>query len=185
MTISVTLQVPPSVYRLAQKTAEATSRPIEQVLTDVLSAVSPVSDDLPPELQAEINALAQFDDDALRNAARSIFATDKRRKYDRLLEKNSAGTMTAVEREQLQELRLESERLMLRKAHAYALLKWRGHALPPLNKLPPLTAARLTVRNCQTNSVEKSILTSPAPQTLPRLSSPRAEATAGRGRGRR
>ncbi len=65
-----------------------------------------------------------------------MFAPDKRRKYDRLLEKNSAGTIAAVEREQLRELRSESERLMLRKAHAYALLKWRGHALPPLDKLP-------------------------------------------------
>jgi hypothetical protein len=41
MSISVNLQVPPSVYRLAKKTAEATSRPVEQVLVDVLSAASP------------------------------------------------------------------------------------------------------------------------------------------------
>ena len=136
MTVSITLQVPPSVYRLAQKTAQVTARAVEQVLVDVLSAASPASDDLPPELQAELDALAQMDDEALIGVARSVFPTDKRRSYDRLLEKNSAGKITAAEREQLKTLRLESERLMLRKAHAYALLKWRGHTLPALNELP-------------------------------------------------
>jgi hypothetical protein len=53
-----------------------------------------------------------------------------------LLEKNSAGAITPTEREQLKALRQESEKLMLQKAHAYALLKWRGHTLPALTKLP-------------------------------------------------
>jgi hypothetical protein len=136
MNVSVTLPVPPSVYRIAQRTAEATSRSIEKVLVDVLSAASPISDDLPPELQAELDALAQMSDDELWKIARSTFSTDQRRQYDRLLEKNSAGKLTPVEREQLKELRLESEQLMLRKAHAYALLKWRGYTLPALTKIP-------------------------------------------------
>lgn len=136
MSVSVTLPVPSLVYRIAQRTAAATSRSIEKVLVDVLSAMSPVSDDLPPDLQAELDALAQLSDAALGKIARDTFSADRRRKYDRLLEKNSAGVLTPAEREQLQELRLESERLMLRKAHAYALLKWRGHTLPALAKIP-------------------------------------------------
>jgi len=75
-------------------------------------------------------------DDDLWKIARGVFPTGHRRKYDRLLEKNSAGRLTAAEREQLQDLRLASECLMLRKAHAYALLKWRGHILPALNQIP-------------------------------------------------
>ncbi len=38
------------------------------------------------------------------------------------------------------QLREESERLMLRKAHAYALLKSRGHQLPTLKELRTQTA---------------------------------------------
>lgn len=136
MNVSVTLPVPPSVYRIAQRTAEATSRSIEKVLVDVLSAASPISDDLPLELQTELDALALMSDDELWKIARSTFPADRRRQYDRLLEKNSAGTLTPVERERLKELRLESERLMLQKTHAYALLKWRGHILPALTKIP-------------------------------------------------
>jgi len=135
MSISVTVQVPPSVYRLAQKTSQAVSRSVEQILADVISAASPVTEDLPAALQVELDVLAQMNDDDLLKIARSIFPTGQRRKYDRLLEKNSAGRLTAAEREQLQDLRVESERLMLRKAHAYTLLKWRGHTLPALNQI--------------------------------------------------
>ena len=136
MTVSVTLQVPPAVFRLAERTAAVTARPVEQVLVDVLSAASPVSDDLPSELQAELDGLAQLGDAALWEIARSNFPPERTRKYDRLLERNSAGTLTSREREQLKALRLESERLMLRKATAYVLLKWRGHRLPAIAELP-------------------------------------------------
>jgi hypothetical protein len=65
MTIKVTLQVPEAVYRLAQKTAKATSRPVEKVLADVVLAASPVSDDLSPELRKELDTLARLRTSAL------------------------------------------------------------------------------------------------------------------------
>ena len=136
MSVSVTVQVPSSVYRLAQKTSQAVSRPVEQILADVISAASPVTEDLSSELQAELDVLAQLSDEDLWKAARQTFPAAQRRQYDQLLEKNSAGKLTAGERTRLQDLRLESESLMLRKAHAYALLKWRGHILPALDKIP-------------------------------------------------
>jgi len=135
MSISVTLQVSPSVYRLAQKTSQAVSRSVEQILADVISAASPVTEDLSPELQTELDALAQLSDEELWEMARRTFSAAQRRHYDRLLEKNSAGTLNPAEREKLHALRLASERLMLQKAHAYALLKWRGHPLPVLTKI--------------------------------------------------
>ena len=136
MTVTVTLWVPPSVYQLAQRTAKATARPVEEVLAGVLAATAPTSENLPPDIRVEIDALAELDDGALWKIARSIFPATRRRRYDELLEKNGAGRITPDEREELKNLRLESERLMLRKAHAYALLRWRGHVLPRLADLP-------------------------------------------------
>ena len=136
MNVSITLEIPPSVYRLAQKTAKINSRPVEQVLVDVLSAASPVSDDLPPETQAELDDLADLSDAELWKIARNTFPTSKLHEYDRLLEKNSAGTLSPKESEHLKELRQESDRLTLQKAHAYALLKWRGETLPSLSEIP-------------------------------------------------
>ena len=50
--------------------------------------------------------------------------------YQELLEKNADGLITASERLELERLRLEADRFMLRKAHAAALLRWRGHTVP-------------------------------------------------------
>ncbi len=136
MNVNVTVQVSPSIYRLAQRTAHATARPVEKVLADVISAASPISEDLPSALQNDIDALAQMSDAELGRLAQKTFPATQRRAYDRLLEKNSAGRLTENERARLNALRMESERLMLHKAHAYALLKWRGHTLPALTKLP-------------------------------------------------
>jgi hypothetical protein len=92
------------------------SRPVEQVLADVITAASPISEELPPELQTEVDALSQLNDAELWEVAKSAFPASRRREYDRLLEKNSAHTLTPAERDRLTELRLESERLMLHKA---------------------------------------------------------------------
>ncbi len=136
MTVTVTLQVPPSVYQLAQRTAKATARPVEEVLANVLAAAAPTSENLPPDIRVEIDALAELDNAALWEIAGDVFPAARRRRYDELLDKNGAGTITPDECEELKNLRLQSERLMLRKAHAYALLKWRGHILPRLADLP-------------------------------------------------
>ena len=53
---------------------------------------------------------------------------------DVLLERHLAGTLTPEGQEWLTRLREEAEALMLRKAHAYALLQSRGHQLPPLEE---------------------------------------------------
>lgn len=49
-----------------------------------------------------------------------------------LLDKNANDQMTATERTELMQLRSEADHLMLRKAHAAALLRWRGHTIPHL-----------------------------------------------------
>lgn len=61
--------------------------------------------------------------------ARSRMNEDKVALYDVLLDRNQDGTLTMEGRELLRGLREEADALMLRKAHAYALLKSRGHRL--------------------------------------------------------
>jgi hypothetical protein len=52
-------------------------------------------------------------------------------RHQELLDKNANGTITAGERAELTDLRIEADRFMLRKAHAAALLRWRGHQCFP------------------------------------------------------
>ncbi len=48
---------------------------------------------------------------------------------------NADESLTASERLELEEQVAEADRFMLRKAHAAALLQWRGHAVPPFERL--------------------------------------------------
>jgi hypothetical protein len=52
-----------------------------------------------------------------------------------LLEKNKEALLTSEERQELTDLRLAADRLMLRKAYAWSVLRWRGYQIPHLKDL--------------------------------------------------
>jgi hypothetical protein len=56
-------------------------------------------------------------------------------RYQELLDNNANGVLSVDERDELVRLRVEFDRFMLRKAHAAALLCWRGHRVPPAEAL--------------------------------------------------
>jgi hypothetical protein len=131
-TATVTLTLPEVLYQRLKGTALATKQPLEQVLLRALSVGSPPSwDDVPPEFQLDLAGLDRMDDEALWAIARSRRESVEFTRYDELLEKNAGGPMTAAERDELERLREEADRFMLRKAHAAALLRWRGHRVVP------------------------------------------------------
>jgi len=130
-TETVMLQVPENLYRRFEKTANAMQRSLEDIMLQTLKVGGPPTwDDAPPEYQADLAALDQLDDDALWAIARSRKPAAELVRYDELLEHNQDGKLTAAERLELQTLRIESDRFMLRKAHAAVLLRWRGHQVP-------------------------------------------------------
>jgi len=124
----VTLNLPETIYQSAWRTAKAIKRPVEDILLTVIKSSLPSLEGLPPEMIGELTELESFADAQLWKVARSTLPEPRRRKLSRLLRKNQAGTLTDRERHPLDDLISESERLMLRKARAYALLKWRGYA---------------------------------------------------------
>ena len=93
----------------------------------------PSWEDSPAAFQADLAALDRLDDEALWRTVRSR-RTDTGR-MEELLEKNANDQLTQAERAELTHLRTEADGLMLRKAHAAALLRWRGHTLPPADKM--------------------------------------------------
>jgi len=76
-----------------------------------------------------------LDDEALWRTARSHRTEADTGRLQELLDKNANGQLTETERAELTQLRTEADGLMLRKAHAAALLRWRGHMIPPADKL--------------------------------------------------
>lgn len=65
MTDLIILQVPEEISTRARQIAERMAQPVEQVLLDHLKTLSAPLPVLPPDAQAELDALHQLSDDAL------------------------------------------------------------------------------------------------------------------------
>jgi hypothetical protein len=87
-------------------------------------------DDAPAKFQAALAEMDRLDDAALWAIAQSRKTEAELIRYDELLEKNERDTLSEAERLELAGLRGEADLFMLRKAHAAALLRWRGHPVP-------------------------------------------------------
>ncbi|MCE7983756.1 MAG: hypothetical protein DYG89_21485 [Caldilinea sp. CFX5] len=125
------LDIPDLVYRRLENTAKAMRRSVEDVMVYALKVGSPpVWDDVPPEFQADLAAMDRLEDDALWRIARSKKELTSLQRYDELLARNQDNLLTDSEKQELQQLRTEADRFMLRKAHAAALLRWRGYTVP-------------------------------------------------------
>ena len=95
----------------------------------------PKWDDAPVEFQADLAALERMDDEALWRIARSRAAPALMDRYQVLLDKNANQAISAQERKELAQLRTDLDQQMLCKVHAAALLQWRGHQIPPADKM--------------------------------------------------
>ncbi len=131
------ITVSDSLYRRLKQQAKTMRASVDDVAHQTLERFLPptVEADLPPELQTELDAMSQLSDNALWQIAESAMNPDKVALYDVMLERLQSNQLTAEGRVLLDQLRDESQALTLRKAHAYALLQSRGHALPSLDDL--------------------------------------------------
>jgi hypothetical protein len=128
---TVTLKLPENLYRRLVSHADATSRSLEDVILHALTVGSPpVWEDVPEEFQASLAEMDRLDDEALWEIARGHKVVLEMTRYDDLLEKNKQESLGAAEYLELTKLRSEADQFMLRKAHAAALLRWRGHPAP-------------------------------------------------------
>ncbi len=131
-----TVQIPEQLYRRLERMAKLTHLSPEEVLAKMLdSSVPLLPESWPEQMRDDLLELESLSDDELWQVARRVASAEQIEEHHRLLEKNSAGTLTDAERAQLERLRKEADRLMVRKAYAYVLLKWRGYRLPTLAEL--------------------------------------------------
>jgi hypothetical protein len=139
MAETITLQIPEPLYQRLVDTARATNRPLEEVTLHALNVGSPPDwTNVPDEFQVDLAALDRLEDEALWRIAQSHKSAVDMERYSLLLERsrlcrrNQEGMLTDTERAELTALRAESDRFMLLKAQAAALLHWRGYQIPRL-----------------------------------------------------
>jgi hypothetical protein len=102
--------------------------------------------DLPSALAADLTALEYLSDNELWEVMSSRVSNEQQRKLNRLLRKKKNDTLASAEQSELSSLQHEADRIMLRKARAAVLLRFRGHRLPTLSELRKLTFARFLTR---------------------------------------
>jgi hypothetical protein len=128
MTDILVLPIPQEIAERAREIAASTEQPVEQVLLEHLKTLAVPLPILPPEEQAELDALQHLSDDALWTMAREQMPSDVEVRAHTLMDKNSRGKITDDEHAELEKLVERADRLMLRKAEAAAILKARGYA---------------------------------------------------------
>jgi len=135
-TRKVTIELPESVYRMLAQIASATRQPLEALAAQSVTGNLPPSVESAPEVsKADLLAMQGLSiEELLQIAGERVSVNDQARQLD-LLERNSDGLLDAQESEELSALRAAADQLMLRKAYAWALLRWRGHRIPALDEL--------------------------------------------------
>ncbi len=133
----VTVELPDPVFQQLVRIAEATSQPLEVLAAQsITSNLPPSPDNAPPEMQPELLRMQTLSIDELLEIAQAQIESEQQARHTALLEKNQTDEISPEERQELSELRSSVDRLMLRKAYAWAVLRWRGHRIPSLNELP-------------------------------------------------
>ncbi|MBE9258210.1 MULTISPECIES: hypothetical protein [Aphanizomenonaceae] len=95
----------------------------------------PAIDYAPLELQGELIAMQELTIEELLTIAQSRVPESQQELHLQLLEKNQNNQLSESDRLLLKSLRVSADYLMLKKAYAYALLKWKGYSLPDFEQL--------------------------------------------------
>jgi len=128
---TVTVKLPQKVYRRLERAAKTTDQSFDTVLLQTIHGNLPPSlDNVPIGLRDEMRGLLRLSDDDLWAVASGSVDPKQWRRHQRLLRKNTVGTLTEREKDELASLRAETDRYVLRQSFALALLRWRGHTVP-------------------------------------------------------
>lgn len=126
-----TVRVPDDLYARLQRAAAAAHSPVDDVAQRALEAgLPPSADDAPPPHREALRQLEALSDDELWSVLRVDIAPPVARRHVALLERNAARTLSQTQRGELTRLREDADRRMLLRAHAAALLRWRGYSVP-------------------------------------------------------
>ena len=137
---TITLTLPDNILQPAQRVAQATRQSVEELLVTALQAALPTLEGLPPDVVQHLVALESLDDQTLWQVMLETVPLDQQHQLHALLLRNQAGMLTDAEREQLAILQQQADLVMLRKARAAVLLRFRGKRVPTLAELSQLAA---------------------------------------------
>ena len=135
----VTLTLPDSFFQPIKRTAQATNQPIEDLLVHALQASLPPLEGLPEDLIENLTGLETLDDQSLWRVLGETVPAELQQELKALLGQQQSTSLSAAEYERLATLQREADLVMLRKARAAVLLRFRGKRIPTLTELGQFT----------------------------------------------
>lgn len=135
---TITVTIPEMLYLHLEAAAHASAQSLDAVVAQSLERIIPphLATLLPSTLQAELGAMEHLSDEVLRVISMSVQLPERSQQIADLITLRENGTISAEQESQLIALRAETEALMVRKAHAFVLLKSRGYTPPSIDQLP-------------------------------------------------
>lgn len=118
-----TLTIPSDLYERAETIARLSARPVESILLEQIQLWTDNIPLLDEGEEGELQALKYLSNDALTAISRETMPAELKSTMQTLMDKNTTGIITSDEHEQLIQLVERSEKMMLRKSEATALLK--------------------------------------------------------------
>jgi hypothetical protein len=136
--MQLTINLPEPAFQRLSRLAELTHQPLSDlVIQSIAGNLPPAIETAPAEIQAELLTMQTLSVEALRQIAQSQIPSVQQERHVTLLERNQESLLIGAEQQELQELSLAADQLMLKKAHACAILRWRGQPIRDLNQLSP------------------------------------------------
>jgi len=113
---AITLELPDAVYQRAQRAAQATQRPLEEIVVEWIR----------PPLQGTLPELERLSDDELLQAVRSTLPPEHAQRLQELLTIQRQRSLSEEEQQEAVALVEQEDFVTLHKARALFLLKQRG-----------------------------------------------------------
>jgi len=137
-TQELTLELPNRLFQQLAQIAKLTHQSIESLaIQSISSNLPPTVENAPLEMQARLQKLQSLSIEELLKIAHSQIPASQQQRHLALLTENQATESISLEkRQELRELGQMADQLMLQKAFAWAILRWRGYRIPTLEELP-------------------------------------------------
>lgn len=127
---TVTLELPESLYRSATRIAQATQRPLVDILQESIEHTLPPLDDVSAEEAEELAQLSSLTDAELWRISTALLPAAEQNELQELLARQGEEELLPVAQVRLQALLDEYGRLLVQRAHAWLLLARRGYHVP-------------------------------------------------------
>lgn len=135
--LKLTVELPEPVIRLLARLGKLTHQSPEALAAQSIAGNLPPSvDNMPSDMQADLLEMQTLPVEALRQIAHSQVESVQQTHHLALLAGLEQGILSPEEEQELSHLRQAADQLMVRKAYAWALLRWRGIPIPSLDELP-------------------------------------------------